>query len=1070
MRKIYKLLNLPLAIMLMLVSSQLFAQSRVSGKISDEAGQAVPGASILEKGTSNGTVSDANGDYALTTSGSNATLVVTFIGYKSQEFAVGTRSVIDVSMEPDVTALQEVVVTGYTTEKKADIIGAVSVVKGKDINITPSADVSAMLQGRATGVITSGGGAPGEGATVQIRGLASFGDTGPLYVIDGVPTNDASRVNPNDIESLQVLKDATASSIYGSRAASGVIIITTKQGKSGTLTIDYNNYVGTSYIPSSAQPELLNTKRYAEYLKLGDPTAIHPVFGLQGNINPDNLPGYIVVSPGLKGGFAENSPQVDPSLYSIKDFNNIYQILKVSEGTNWFDAVTRSGKIQNHQISASGGTEKSSFSLSFNYFSQEGTYKYADFERFSARINSSFKPNEYFRFGENLNVTRESSLNAAGTGNARGEASAWAQAFRMVPYIPVNDIQGGWGGNGVGNSGNGTNPLAQLYRDKDDQNYRYKVFGNVFLEAFPIKNLTLRTSFGIDYGNFFNKDIIKQTYERSENTRTTGLNQSYNYDLSWTWTNTLAYSRTFGDHNAKILLGTETVRTGIGDGISVGVSGFDFEDPQFVNLNTRLNPGPVVSSTEGTIRTLASIFGRVDYGYKDKYLFNATVRRDGSSVFGSANRYGVFPAFGVAWRMSQESFMSNLSSVISDLKIRGGWGQMGNQTPVNPNNQYGIFRSNPGLSNYDINRSQTSLATGYTQINASSNATKWETSESTNVGFDASLWQGKLDVSFSYFNTDTKDLLVTRPRNGLDGILQQPAINLGKMRNNGVEVTVSKRGNIIPGLQYDASVNFTHYTNTAIDIDGNPKTFFANGASRLANVWRTEAGRPMSSFYGYELDGFFNNANDLAALDQPGKVIGGWRYKDRDGNGKIDDDDRTFIGNPQPKFVMGFNFGLKYKNFDLTAFAVWNYGNDLYNYTKYWTDMRVFVGGVSPRVLDNGWTPTNNNALLPRLAGGADNGYTSFTTSTSNNYYIESGSYLRLKTIQIGYTVPFAIASKVKLTKARVYIQGQNMLTITNYSGPDPDIGIQGGVLSMGLDNSTTPNPRQLLVGVNLSF
>jgi TonB-linked SusC/RagA family outer membrane protein len=1080
MKKIYMRLSMSAALLLMLTSVVLAQERTVSGKVTDETGAEMPGVNVLLKGSSVGTATDADGAYQISVPGNDATLVFTFIGYASTEVVVGSRTTVDINLATDVRTLTELVVTGYTTEKKADIIGAVAVVNSKELLQTPTANLSQMIQGRAAGVVSSGAGAPGEGAKIRIRGFSSFSGSNPLYVIDGVPTTDANRVNPNDIESIQVLKDATAASIYGSRAAGGVIIVTTKQGKAGKISITYNGFGGVSYIPKSYHPDVLNTNEYAQYLKISDPDANHPLFGNQGNLDPNNLPAFYVTSKDLKAGFPAGAPEVNPDLYSIEDYGNLYQITPVSQGTDWFDAVTRNAGIQNHYLQASGGSENSTYSVAFNYFDQKGVYVNSGYKRYSVRVNTSFKPNAYIRIGENLQILNESFQNATGNG-ARGEASAWAQAFRMVPYIPVYDIQGGWGGNGIGSSGNGTNPVAQLYRDKNDKNLNYKMFGNVFAEVDPIKNLTLRTSFGVDMGTYFNKDYVIKTYERAENTGTTALNQTSRYELNWIWTNTLVYSRKFGDHGVKLLAGTEAIKNGIGDGIvTQNVNTFDFEDPDFVNLRTDQGVGQNSSTPNETIqqRTLFSVFGRIDYAFKDKYLFNATLRRDGSSAFGKENTYGVFPAFGVGWRISDEAFMQGIE-VIDDLKLRGGWGQVGNQAPVLGVNQYVTFISNPGASNYDINRTQGTLATGYTAFNANNPGTKWETSESTNIGFDATLLDGKFDMSFSYFNVDTKDLLVTRQPPPLGGLLQQPQINLGKMRNRGVEFNITNRGTISESLQYDLGLTFTHFTNTAIDLDGNPETFYSINASRLNNVWRTQAGHPISSFYGYQIDGFFNTQADLDALEMEGERIGSWKFKDLNGDQKITDDDRTFIGNPQPKFIMGLNLGFRYKGFDLSTFLVWNYGNELFNYTKYWTDMRVFVGGVSTRVLYDGWTPENNNATLPQLGSGASDGYTPFIRGASNDYYVEDGSFLRGRTIQLGYTIPSTVASKVGLSNVRIYIQGQNYFTVTNYSGPDPDISIQGanasannqnGDLRMGLDDAAFPNPRQVLVGLNLSF
>jgi TonB-linked SusC/RagA family outer membrane protein len=1071
MKKLYKCLSVTSALMLLFASMALAQQRVVTGVVKDEGGTGMPGVNVLIKGTAEGTATDVDGNYSIAVPGDESVIVFSFVGYTSQEITVGPRTSIDISMQPDVTTLQELVVTGYMVEKKADIIGSVAVINNKDLLATPAANLTSQLQGRAPGVVVSGGGEPGAAAKVRIRGFTSFGSSDPLYVIDGVPTRDASRVNPNDIESIQVLKDATSASIYGARAAQGVIIITTKQGTPGTMNITYDGYVGGSYIPESTFPDLLDTSGYLEYLnRINDPNAAapytHPLFGTVGSFE---IPDYMVVSRNLKGGFYEGDPEVDPSLYSVPrdDYSNIYQIARVSRGTNWFDEVTRTGIIQNHQLSASGGTEKNTYSVGLNYFNEQGTYVYSGYKRYALRMNSSFKPTKFFRFGENLQLIHEDHQNAVGN-TVRGEASAWAQAFRMVPYIPVYDIMGGWGGNGIGDSGNGTNPVAQLARDADDIRRNYKILGNVYAELEPVKNLVFRTSFGVDYGNFFTKDIVKRTYERAENTQTTGLGVFYNYNVGWTWTNTLTYGLTLGDHNLKFLGGTEAIRYS-GDGISTSANQFDFEDPLFINLNTDLGASAGTGSIQPTVYTLASYFGRLDYGFNDKYLFNATIRRDGSSKFGPENRYGVFPAFGVGWRLSSEPFMQGITA-LSNFMLRAGWGQMGSDLNVSAENSFSTFGTHPGLANYDINRTQNSLAVGYAARRFGSTATRWETTESTNIGFDASFHEGRFDLTFNYFNTDTKDLLVGRQRFPTEGFGSLPAINLGKMRNTGFEFGATTRGTLAGDLQYDVNVNFTHYKNTAIDLDGNPLTFFSRNASRLNNVARTQAGHPISSFHGYQIDGFFQSQAEIDALDQPGAVVGSWRYKDLNSDGIINDDDKTFIGNPQPDFIMGINVGFRYRNFDFSTFLVWNYGNELFNYTKYFTEMRVFVGGVSERVLTEGWTPEKPSGALPYLAPGAENGYTPFIRSTPSDYYVEDGSYLRGRTFQIGYNVPASLANRLALQKARLYFQGQNYFTITNYTGADPDINIQGSDLFMGVDQTSYPNSRQFLLGLNLTF
>ncbi len=1068
MRKLYRCLSLTAAFMLLIASGAMAQDRVVSGTITDENGIGMPGVNVILKGTTTGATTDADGKYSLSVPGDEATLVISFVGYAAQEIVVGARTTIDIALTPDVTTLQELVVTGYTTEKRADIIGSVSVVNAEDLATTPAANLTAQLQGRAAGVIVSSSGEPGAAARVRIRGFASFGTNDPLYVVDGVPTEDPSKINPQDIESLQVLKDATSASIYGSRAANGVVIVTTKKGKSGTSTISYDAYYGVQQVPERAFPEMLNTQQYVEYLRRTNlSTTNHPVFGLPASLT---IPEFIVYggASGFKGGVDGSHAMADPNLYSINKAGNFHQILRTSAGTQWFDEVTRSAPIQSHQISANGGNEKGVYSVGLNYFDQDGVFLNTNFKRYLLRVNTMFKPQEFIRIGENLQVSYDERL---GNDN-KGEGGAWAMAYRMVPYIPVYDIAGNFGGNGVGSSGNGSNPVANLYRGRDNEDQSYKIFGNAFAEVDLMKGLTFRTSFGIDFATRMERIITYQTYERSENINTTQLRDRARNGLDWTWSNTLNFDRTFGDHNVKVLLGTEAVKSR-GRGFEVYTQSFDIEDPELIFIGTSHE---LVSSSNAGLyyrSTLASLFGRADYQFQDKYLFNATVRRDGSSKFGSDNRYGVFPAFGFGWRISEEGFMQG-SSIISDLKLRGGWGQMGSQKNVAALNSYSTFITNPSVTNYDISGTNNSVAVGFGADRLGSAATKWETTTTTNIGLDGVLFDGRIDFSLNWFKNVTSDLLVTRQRSSLEPAVTQPSINVGEMENNGIDLTLSARGNVTGELDYNATLTVTAYKNELIKFDESGQGSLDIALDRLSQGLRTTAGQPISSFYGYQIDGFWQSADEIAnGPTMEGAVVGSWRYKDQNNDGVINDDDKVFLGSPHPKLQMGANLGVTYRNFDVTAFFFWNYGNDIYNYTKYYTDMRVFVGGVSTRVLDEGWTPENPTGSLPYLASGAANGYTSFTSTTSNSYYVENGSYLRLRNLQIGYTVPRHIAQKVRLQRARIYVQGQNLFTVTNYSGPDPDLNIQSGNGQdqyLGVDRSGFPNTRQAIVGVNLSF
>jgi TonB-dependent starch-binding outer membrane protein SusC len=1062
---------LPMLILSMLLCTAALAQKTVTGKVTNATdNQTVVGATVSVKGTRVGTTTGTDGSFSLSVPAGKNTLVISNVGYDEIQVDVSNTSAVTAALKERSGSLNEVVVTGYSSQRKKDIIGAVSVVNIEDLKSTPAANLAAQLQGRATGVTVSGNGAPGSPAIVRIRGFQSGGNNNPLYVIDGVPTEDPSLLNPQDVSSMQVLKDGTATAIYGTRGANGVVIVTTKQGKAGKPEVSYETFLGSQSVTQSMRPEMLDNQEYIEYLKRSNGGA-HPVFGAQASYS---VPDFIVVSSAFKGGVSSSDPRANPNLYSLSP---LYQILKTSpQGTNWFDEVLQKGFMQSHQVTASGGTDKANYSMGLNYFDQKGTIKLTNFKRYLVRFNSSFKPTPWLKVGENVQLSYTSRLG----GEQRGEGGAWSWAYRMVPYVPVYDIKGGFGGNGVGQSGNGSNPIANLVRDQDDKNLTTRLFGNVFAEIQPVKWITLRTSFGADIGNNTVKDIARKTYERAENQGNTQLTETTNSAIDWTWTNTALFQKTFARvHDVKLQVGAEAIKRAFKSTFAFGQN-FDLDNADFISLGTAgtASGDRNVGVNVDNILTIMSQFGRLDYAYNNKYLFNATIRRDGSSGFGIKSQYGYFPSFGFGWRLSEESFMKSVSW-ISDLKIRGGYGSVGSLSNIDPFNPYFTFRTGPGFGNYDINGSNTSAFLGYRLNTVGNDSTKWENTVSKNIGFDLSVLNGKWVFDFNYFQNDTKDLLIRKQRNSLEPIATQPLENIGTMKNTGYELSVLNKGNISKDLSYDVQVNFSHYKNevTKLNTVGTPLFY---GLDRFSNAVKIDKGLPISTYWGYQIDGFYNTADDVTKgvklNGQPGK-IGTWKYKDLNGDGNINSADAGVIGNPHPKFQMGFNIGLNYKQFDFSTFFFWNSGNDIYNYTKWYTDMRGFVGGVSDRVLYDTWTTSNNNALLPLLQDGF-NVPGNFVTGESNSYYIEKGSYLRAKNVQLGYSLPLNIMNKLKLQKIRVYMQAQNLFTITKYTGADPDLSIQRaqrnagnvGDYIIGVDQSGFPNPKQVVFGLSVTF
>ena len=1052
------------------VSVRTYGQGAVSGKVSDNTGTGIPGVSIVVKGTTIGTVTDVDGNYKIATSASSKILTFSSIGYLTQDVNIGTQSVINVTLSEDISALDEVVVTGYTSEKKKDIIGSVSVVNTKTALQQPSSNLGNMLQGRAPGVTVSGTGAPGAPAKVRIRGFTSFGNNDPLYVIDGVPTDNANALNPQDVESIQVLKDPVSASIYGSRAANGVIVVTTKSGTSGKTTLSYDGYYGIQSLPDRVFPHMLNTQDYYSYLQKAAAGAGIP---FKSNVFQNGIPKYLVTNMNVNAnpGDATN-PNMARYNFDPYSYDNTYQIAETSAGTDWHRASAQDAPVQSHQITATGGSDKGAYSFGLNYFGSDGIFKHTGMNRVTVRANTRFKPKKWITVGQNLQVAFTNQYGASGNPFNSGdgldfsnEGGPWYASYRTVPFIPIYDVKGNYAGTSLGEAGSTITPLVALDRNKDNKFNGINLFGNIYTQIELYKDLMFSSSFGVDQRivNGYNFTFI--TPEKAEPTRNNAFSEYFSRGGSWTWTNSLQYKKDINEKNTiKLFAATESIFEQF-RGISGSRTDYDFNDPSFWSLSTGKNL-PQNGGAPSTPRTLYSIMGKAEYQLMDKYLFSATVRRDGSSVFGSDYRYGVFPAFGFGWRLSEENFMKSLP-YITDLKLRGGWGQMGSQRNVGSSNAYSFFSASLGGTAYDITGSNGLPAIGYRPNVVGNPSTKWEAAEMVNVGLDGTLLNGKIDFSIEYFNNTTKDLLVDRQPNGLEPAVGQPKINVGTMVNKGIDIGVNTRGKVVGDLNYAVGLTFTHYKNEAVKIDAEGSSALLFGAGRLGNIQRVEGGRPLASFWGWQIDGLFQTQQEVDSYaDMPYKRVGSWKIRDLNGDKKIDGSDQTYLGSPIPKFQMGADISLTYKAFDFQTFLFWNYGNDIYNYTKWSTHLRGFVGGYNQEVLTDSWTPQNTGARLPIL-----NANDTYSGAISTSYYVESGTFLRARQMQLGYTLPATPLSKIGLSRARIYLQVQNLFTITKYSGADPDIGILGNSeLQMGVDQFRTPAPRTVLLGLNIGL
>ena len=927
---------LSLSVILLLFVFAASAQKQVSGIIK-ENNNPVVGATVEVKGTNVATITGPQGNFVINVPAGRNILVVSYVGLETQEVNIADKTSVDVNMVAVNTTLNEVVVTGYTAQAKKDITGSVSVVKVSDLKSVPAANASSQLQGRVAGVTVTTDNRPGTESSVKIRGFSSFGDNAPLYIIDGIPSGGISGINPNDIESMQVLKDAAAASIYGARASNGVIIVTTKKGRSGAARVTYNMYYGFSS-PGKGW-DLLNSQEMADLTWLSYQNAGQAVPTTQyGTGSTPRLPDYI-----LPAGKMEGDPAVSPSLYNLNldDINGSYLIMRANKaGTDWYDEITDNAPIQNHNVTLSGGADRSRYLMSFDFFDQDAILIYSYFRRYTLRVNTEFNVKKNIRIGQNLQVRTQNDNTVANNGN-NGEGTELGHAYRNQPIIPVYDIMGNFAGSRAPNLGNANNPVANSFRRKENRGQSLNVFGNVYAEIDFLKHFTARTSFGGQLNYFNSYGFGFKTYENSENNTGNSYNEYFSRFREWTWTNQVTYKNTFGQkHDVVVLVGTEAVE-GWGRDISGTRVNYFVENRDFWALNSGGAAGQQASGSPFTPSSLNSYFGKIDYTYDNKYLLGVTVRRDGSSRFGPENRWGTFPAFSAGWRVTEEAFMDNVRW-LSDLKIRGSYGRMGNQR-INPANAFDLYVGGPGSSNYDITGSSNSTAQGFQQSFVGNPAGKWETNITQNYGFDAVLFNGKTEVTFDLYRKKTEDLLFRLPALAAAGAgaASNPAFfNVASMKNNGIDFSVLQKFNLggKNGVRVDAQLTFTTYNNEITGL-AEGLDFYDTRGSRIGNWVRNQIGHELSSYFGYKVVGIFKDAAEVSSAPaQDQKAPGRFRYQDTNGDGTVNDADRVFLGSPNPDFTYGLNINAAYKSFDMSMFFYGSQGNEIMNYVKWWID------------------------------------------------------------------------------------------------------------------------------------
>ncbi|WP_185154462.1 TonB-dependent receptor [Fulvivirga sp. M361] len=1010
----------PLMVLALLITCQLvYAQHQVSGRVT-EADDPLPGVNVVEKGTTNGTVTDIDGNYTLTVP-AEATLVFSYIGFTNEEVIVGGRDVVNVTMQIDVTSLQEVVVIGYGTIRKSDVTGAVAQIKTEDMQRLATSDVNLTLQGRAAGVqVIKDSGAPGSGSVVRIRGIGSLSDSNPIYIVDGFPTQDISNLLPSDIESVEVLKDASATAIYGSRGANGVILITTKRGNAGAVNFNVNAYYGATEVWQTL--DVLNAEQYAN-------------LRLEAFANDGTTPDASTLA---KLEFVRDNP---------------------GNGTDWQEEILEVGKVQNYALNVNGGKTESKFSLSANYFRLDGTVKGTFEEKVITRFNNDLQFNDWLTGGLNVSYAYQNFTNSVES----QFGSPLSTAIRKDPITMAFDP--GLGTYGRSGLSDVPNPLRQVDEGRERLRSNYRIQAGAFLTAEVVKGLKFTSRFTFDRIETDNDDFAPAFFINGNENRELSILTSFNSQRqSFVNSNFVNYLKEFGNHTIDATVGMELF-SDRQDAVSVVILGAP--EDESLRFNIQSNNQEDVQYSDGRFfqNKLFSYFARANYNYDDRYLVTATVRRDGSSKFADGNRWGTFPSFSAGWNAHNESFFPT-SDIFSSLKVRAGWGEVGNETSVGSFDYLTLY--NPNF-NYVFSGDNTALGSAPTTI-VNSNI-QWETFRQINIGTDIGLFDDKLNATLDYFIKTTDDFLYVQPVPGIAGA-EGGTANIGDMENKGFEIALGYR-NSFGDLDVDLSLNASRIVNEVRSLGGGePLEVGFESRSGGPNTI-TQEGEEAVIFYGLKTDGIFNSQQEIdtytnsdGELIQPNAQPGDVKYIDVDGDGSINfANDRTNIGSPVPDLTLGFNAKLGYKGFDLSIFIQSSIGNDIANMAKFYSS--------SPSGLDNQfasrmnrWTAENPNANEPRMTVADPN-----QNFLYSDRYIEDGDYVRLKNLQLGYTLPQNLVNKMFASSIRVYVSSDNLITITDYSGFDPEVGpFQGNALHFGVDYGQYPQARTFMAGININF
>lgn len=1009
----------------------------ISGTVLDSGKTPIIGASVLEKGTTNGIITDIDGNFTLSVS-PNGTLSISYVGYQTQEIHINGKTVFNITLKEDNELLDEVIVVGYGTMKKSDMTGAISSVDVEELTKRATTNPAEALQGKIAGVnIMKAGGNAGAGVSVKIRGVKSFGDNEPLYIIDGFP-GDINNVNPSDIQSMEVLKDGAAAAIYGSVAANGVVIITTKNGKKGDTKIDFNTYI--SFTNVAKKLELLNAAEYKQVHKQ-----------MFENYIADN-PGTDVTIP----AFVTNESSVD---------------------TDWQDAMMRKGLSQNYMISIRGGSDNALYSISYNHADEKGIFLGNDYKQDNARMKLHMKKS-IFDFDANFNFKYT---------NSNQPQYSLKEMYMISPLVPIynENEESGFGLTNFDGLPNNRNVMADHYYQKaTDQ--KYHTSGNIAITINFTDYLNFKTSYS------YRGEHQRETSHAPSYTADPKSKQEYPYNSETTayweeqvFDNVLNFNKQFGKHNLNLMAGTSvTARKYTWN--SVGVEGkttvYKVEDG---NLVTNEIPAGFLDQSFATIDAgaggtydgsgskwdynRASFFGRVNYNYNDRYLIQATVRWDGSSKFGVNNRWGFFPSVALGWRISQEEFFPK-DSFINNLKLRASWGQLGNENALGYYDFLALISTYNTMYQGYVRGNGDNAWTGSVARALENKSLKWETTDSKNIGIDFGLFNNRLNGSFNYYYSQTRDLLITKvlaPSAGLDN----PILNVGKMSNKGIEIELNWNDKV-NDFNYSIGVNLTTTKNKVLELANEGQTIYGEGLKYGTEHFptQTKVGKPIGAFYLYKTDGIFQSIDEInqyvnkdGELLQPEAKPGDIKFLDTNNDGTIDEDDKVYCGSGIPALEANLNFSADYKGFDLSLVlgSAWNY--KLYNGNKYFYEGMNSSSNMLKSTL-NAWTPTNTDTDVPRAIYQDPNGNT-----RESDRFLENGNFVRLRQLQLGYTLPSSLTQKAYIEKLRFYVSGENLFTITGYDGIDPEFS-RSNVLNTGIDKLIYPFTRSFSVGAQLTF